>query len=133
MSIQRLVEGIDYRRVAHPKYKYQLLRMKRYNGTCLQGITLDHEYVNIKDTIIEIRKGYMWDGVSGFIDLDSMLGGSLVHDAMYQMLRADLLEPHHRSTADQLFKTIIKRDGTSKLLSWIAHTAVRALGGRHAA
>ena len=41
------------------------------------------------DGLLTINKGYAWDGPSGpTIDTKSFMRGSLVHDALYQLMRA---------------------------------------------
>jgi hypothetical protein len=49
-----------------------------------------------------IRAGYAWDGPSGpTFDTSSSMRGSLIHDALYQLLREGLLPPEARQAADR--------------------------------
>jgi len=72
-----------------------------------------------------IRRGYAWDGVSGGCpDFDAMMRGSLKHDALYQLMRMELLNVKWRETADSMFKRDSKIDGA---WHWFARRAYKAL------
>ena len=48
----------------------------------------EHPYASSKDSILEIKKGYAWDGASGpIINTQDTLVASLVHDVLYQAMR----------------------------------------------
>ena len=79
-----------------------------------------------------IFKGYRWDGPSGpAIDTENAMRASLVHDALYQLIRLGHIPPETRKTADQLFLKILKEDGVSFPRRWRFYLAVRCFGGRH--
>ncbi|MBL4587048.1 MAG: DUF1353 domain-containing protein [Flavobacteriales bacterium] len=68
---------------------------------------------------LTVLKGYAWDGPSGKVpDTKRNMRASLVHDAFYQLLRNEILEPEQRDVTDLLFKQMCKEDG---VWSWIAH------------
>jgi hypothetical protein len=72
-----------------------------------------------------IRSGYAWDGPSGpTFDTPSSIRGSLVHDALYQLLRAELLPIDARDIADQELYRICVEDGMWK---WRARLWLRAV------
>lgn len=59
-----------------------------------------------------IEKYYAWDGASGpTIDTKSSIRGSLVHDALYQLMRMELLDISWRPVADYILKSLCKTDG----------------------
>jgi hypothetical protein len=61
-----------------------------------------------------IRHGYAWDGPSGpTCDTRDSLRGSLVHDALYQLIREGLLEPDQRRNSDRELRDILIEDGMS--------------------
>jgi len=62
---------------------------------------------------LTIKKGYAWDGPSGpTIDTPSFMRGSLVHDALYQLMREDRLSRDTcRNAADRLLRDICRADG----------------------
>lgn len=52
-----------------------------------------------------IRHGYAWDGASGpTIDTKNTVIASLVHDALYQLMRMNLLDHSYRSVVDDLLE-----------------------------
>ena len=82
---------------------------------------------------IDFRQGYAWDGPSGpTIDTENSLRASLVHDALYQAIRAGGLPFSARRHADRVFRNLLCEDGMSWLRRWVWYFAVRLFGGRYA-
>jgi len=80
-----------------------------------------------------IRKGYSWDGPSGpTIDTKNFMRGSLVHDALYQLIREHVLPKDTRKRADEILKEICLQDGMSKFRAWYVYKAVRIAGASSA-
>jgi len=79
------------------------------------------------DGALEIGNGYAWDGPSGpTIDTKNFLRGSLVHDALYQLMReAGLDKATWRRTADEELVRICGLDGMSRVRRWWVLKAVR--------
>jgi len=85
------------------------------------------------DGMLLIRKGYAWDGASGpAIDTKNIIRGSLVHDALYQLLRQGNLDMSWREQADKDLKRICLEDGMSKLRAWYVYKCVRGFARRAA-
>ena len=79
---------------------------------------------------LRVRAGYSWDGCSGIIDTHCNLRASLVHDALYQLMRQKyLISRTHRKAADRIFKEICVEDGVSGIRSTIYYKVLRRLGG----
>lgn len=81
--------------------------------------------------ILKIRAGYAWDGPSGpTVDSPAFMRGSLVHDALYQMIRRGHLAPPDdwRLKADVLLREICAEDGMSWFRSRYVYAAVRLFG-----
>ena len=79
------------------------------------------------DGTITIKVGYAWDGPSGpAFDSPKYMRGSLVHDALYQLLRAKILDntPEHRRAANRTFFEILTQDKMFVLRRLIALLAV---------
>ena len=74
-------------------------------------------YISLSvDGILTIHSGYAWDGPSGpTIDTKNSMQGSLVHDALYQLIRMSLLSPHYRAPADRELERICIEDGMWKI------------------
>lgn len=74
---------------------------------------------------------YAWDGASGPTwDDKTNMRASLVHDALYQLMREELLDRKHRKYADELFRKMCIEDGMGKFRAWYYYRAVRIFGAR---
>jgi len=59
-----------------------------------------------------IRRGYAWDGPSGpTIDTHTFIRGSLVHDALYQLMRMGLIPVSLKEMADNVLHRMCREDG----------------------
>ena len=83
------------------------------------------------DGELYILEGYAWDGPSGpTIDTKNFMRGSLVHDALYQLMRQGHISPENwRKPADDLLIKICREDGMSALRAWWVYQGVRFGGG----
>lgn len=82
-----------------------------------------------KNGILEIYKGYAWDGPSGpTIDTKDFMRGSLVHDALYQLIREEKIERRFKEDADKILQKICREDGMNKFRAWYVYWAVRLFG-----
>jgi hypothetical protein len=95
-------------------YKYQL------KATCCISIDIKPatpihtQYINLDtEGKLTISQGYAWDGPSGpTIDTLTFMRGSLIHDALYQLMREGHLDHNvHRDAADRILQKICKEDG----------------------
>ena len=123
------VERIYYR----GGYQYQLGREYAVTVPEMIGAVLEArcDYLDlVSDGSLHIRAGYAWDGPSGpAIDTKNFMRGSLVHDALYQLLRAGLLGAQWREPADRALQRICREDGMSRLRAWWVYHGVRLGGG----
>jgi hypothetical protein len=76
---------------------------------------------------------YAWDGASFtpfkyFGTPTAWLTPSLVHDALYQLIREGLLDRQHRAAADRLFQDMLIERGVWRGLALVAYYAVRVCG-----
>ena len=83
------------------------------------------------DGRLSILAGYAWDGPSGpAIDTMNFMRGSLVHDALYQLMRDDHVDRDKwRVIADEELRRICIEDGMSRLRAWWVYQGVRFGGG----
>jgi hypothetical protein len=116
-----------YRRLH--RYKYQL--MKPYvHDVRIPGHAVDTDYLRLEeDGTLEIKKTYAWDGPSGPTrqTLDFMRG-SLIHDAVYQLIRMEVVPASYKDHADRLLQRICREDGMSWFRAWYVYLAVRWFG-----
>jgi hypothetical protein len=113
------------------EYKYQLANEYQINIAIIPKENIETEFINL-DTNgkLKVKKGYAWDGPSGpVIDTEENMRASLVHDALYQLMRNNKLSSRsHRKAADQLFKDICKSDGVSSFTASVYYKALRKFG-----
>jgi hypothetical protein len=79
---------------------------------------------------LTIKKGYAWDGVTGFLIVPKcFLRGSLVHDTFYQLMRLGVLDQAtNRILADSLLQKICLEDGVIRILATFVYFGARLLG-----
>lgn len=95
---------------------------------------IDTEYVSLSGTgVLSIRKGYAWDGPSGpTLDTRNALRGSLVHDALYQLIRLGHLPQRYRDRADDIFYSILIEDGMTRIRAALWRKTLGLFGGKNA-
>jgi hypothetical protein len=100
-------------------FKYQLTKRCIYKSPLL-GYKILTRYIQLEeDGTLTIYRGYCWDGPSGpTVDSKSFMRGSLVHDALYQLLREGHLPQSERFVADKILQYICLEDGMCKLRAW---------------
>ncbi len=91
------------------------------------------QYVGISQGILVIAARYAWDGASfmpykWFGTPKAWLTPSLVHDALYQLIREGLLDRQYREAADRLFRDMLIERGVWRIVAWGAYWAVRVFG-----
>jgi hypothetical protein len=130
-------------------YKYQLDQDYQVIIAITPERAISSDFISLQtDGLLTIGKGYAWDGPSGpAFDTKDFMRGSLVHDALYQLIReaapapslapATLRHPclshgldiSYRKLADQILQTICKEDGMSSLRACWVYLGVRFGGG----
>ncbi|MEC7119314.1 MAG: hypothetical protein VXW65_05350 [Pseudomonadota bacterium] len=122
---------ISYRKRKH--YKYVLDANYHLPTPICPPQRIELVPVLILDTTGEltIKAGYAWDGITGVPDLNSMLLPSLVHDALYQLMREGHLPQSARTYADELFRDLC-RERTYPWLAQLAYHVVNLFGARYA-
>jgi hypothetical protein len=98
-------------------YKYELMEQVR---VAVKGLPrIRHRYIAIcvdinpdnDNCLLAIHRGYAWDGASGpTFDDKTNMRASLVHDALYQLMREKLLSRSYRKYADELLRDMIIED-----------------------
>ena len=109
-------------------YKYQLKETYTVAIDVKPSLPINTEYIDLDVAgNLAIREGYAWDGPSGpTIDTLTFMRGSLVHDALYQLMRESHLDHAlYREVADRILQRICKQDGMWSLCAWLVYHAVR--------
>lgn len=116
-------------------YKYQLTAAYVTPTEIKPGHDIDIDFIALNTSgLLTIKKGYAWDGPSGpTVDTLNFMRGSLVHDALYQLMREGHLDNKHcREAADRLLQQLCTEDGMCAARAWWVYHGVR-LGGNPAA
>lgn len=94
-------------------YKYQLSVDHKQIVPIFPDIDILAQFIMLtKDGVLTIKSGYAWDGASGpTIDTKSSMRGSLLHDALYQLMRSMLLPHSWRSKVDDILFETCEEDG----------------------
>ena len=119
--------------IKESKYKYYL--KEEYNrdiGENFKRIEITSDFICLHNSILTVKKSYAWDELSGpTVDSDDTKDASLVHDALYQLMRECLLPRSLRKAADQLLYDLLIANGVSRIRAWYMYHGVRIFGGRH--
>lgn len=111
-------------------YKYKLTDSSSFDCE-ITGYEINHEFIKLTtEGVITISTGYAWDGASGPTrDSISSMQASLVHDALYQMFREELLPQKYVKQSDQLFRRMLVQDGMSRFRAWYWYRGLRLANG----
>ena len=120
-------------------YKYVLhenasVEIKLTLNSLAVGESIKNDFISVKKreggkALVTIKKGYAWDGPSGAVDTKSWMTGSLVHDALYQLMRDGLLSRKLRKEADKAMETInVEIGGMSRFRAWYSRVGVNLFG-----
>jgi len=115
-------------------YKYQLTtgHEERLSPE-LRGFGVVTDYVKITGGKLSIRAGYAWDGPSGpSIDTKTFMRGSLVHDALYQLMREGALPQTCRKFADRMLYKHCREDGMNWVRAKLVYAAVKLFAAKAA-
>lgn len=111
-------------------YKYQLQKSYSIRIPIEPPRDIETRFITLsRQGVLTIREGYAWDGPSGLtIDTATFMRGSLVHDALYQLMRDRHLDrAAHRKAADRILRELCRQDGMWALRAWYVYQAVRLL------
>lgn len=122
-------EGDEMKYIHYRKgYKYQIQKKYVVNIDITPKKEIDTDHIKLtKKGLLTIKKGYAWDGPSGpAIDTRNFMRGSLVHDALYQLMRERCLnKKKYRKLADKILRKMCKEDGMVFIRSFWVYIAVR--------
>ena len=121
------VRGIAYK----DGYRYQLQEGYSLEISIRPAAAVANDYIALDPQgALRIAKGYAWDGPSGpTLDTRNFMRGSLVHDALYQLMREGLLDHTiHREAADRILQSLCREDGMTALRAWWVYQGVRLFG-----
>jgi hypothetical protein len=109
-------------------HKYQLLeRWTEETGIASPTDSSHGQFLSLTaGGTLSIEAGYAWDGPSGpAVDTPTFMVASLVHDALYQMIRHGQLSASARAQADWTLYTVARRSGMPQWRALYCLVAVR--------
>jgi hypothetical protein len=111
-------------------YKYQLETTEKYDTGIKGSPALCEPFLELfANGKLVILRGYAWDGPSGpSFDTHNFMRGSLVHDALYQLMGRGNLSTGYKEKADRLLQQICIEDGMCSFRAWYVYQAVRFFG-----
>ncbi|CAM4186122.1 DUF1353 domain-containing protein [Vibrio neonatus] len=114
-------------------YKYQLAEQFVIKLEVFPPQAIEMEFISLNlDGWLTIRSGYAWDGPSGpVVDTTQNMRASLVHDALYQLLRCEYLPATAKDTADKIFEQLCINDGVNEFTAHMYYLGLK-LGGKPA-
>ena len=113
-------------------YKYQLASDYLMKTTIKPSEDVDTKFIKLDlNGNLTIVDGYAWDGPSGrVVDTKENMRASLVHDALYQLMRNRYITAKkYKDKADKLFKKICIEDGVPSKTAQIYYLGLK-LGGK---
>ncbi len=113
------------------KYKHQLESEYKIKISIQPRTDITTDFIDLDtEGNLLVKETYAWDGPSGPVkDTPKNLRASLVHDALYQLMRNEEISARtHRKAADQEFKRICKEDGVSNYWASIWYKGLRKFG-----
>ena len=115
-------------------YKYVLAEDHEVLTAIRPSVPIATEYVCLGlDGWLWLSHGYAWDGATGAVDTKTIRRGSLIHDALYQLMRLGLLPQSAREPSDRELRRVCLEDGMVALRAWWVYRGVRIGGGPSAA
>ena len=113
------------------EYKYQLASDYRIKISIRPSDDIVTDFIELTaGGALRLVSGYAWDGPSGtVVDTKENMRASLVHDALYQLMRnGELNTRTYRKPADKIFREICKEDGVSSFRANVFYKALRRYG-----
>lgn len=77
---------------------------------------------------LTVKEGYHYDGAIGAIDTDTIMLGSLGHDALYQLIELGILGKEFRKSSDKTLYNICRSEGMSWFRASYVYRTVRLVG-----
>ncbi len=109
-------------------WKYTLLEDYAIQTPIMDADGGDHWAYITPDGVLRLAAGFKWDGASGpAIDTETFMRASLVHDALYQLIRRGVI--YDRAAADAMLHDIAREDGMWAVRALYSYLAVRLFGG----
>lgn len=116
------------------KYKNESMVVESVKELC--ELMVVFPFIALQNGFITILSQYAWNGASFFLfswfgTPNSWLIPSLIHDALYQLMREGKLDAKYRPVVDAIFYRLLRERGVWYPIARLAYYAVR-IGGNYA-
>lgn len=113
-------------------YKYQLAEGYTQETAICPPNDIHTPFIRLTtDGYLMIAAGYAWDGATRAADTKNLMRATLVHDALYQLMRHEHLSRAHQHDADALFYQLMREDGVFTLRAYWIYLAVTFFGNAY--
>lgn len=113
-------------------YDYQLAEDIVFRTTIL-GQLIDTVRIRLEPTgLLTVREGYAFDGPTGCVHRKENMSASCLHDALYQLMRMELLPHRHWRAADYDYARQLRRCGAWGITVKINLAGLKFMGGKYA-
>ncbi len=112
-------------------YNYQLAKDYHFKTSIIPEQAVNNKFISLDlEGNLIVKNGYAWDGVSGPVkDTKKNLRASLVHDALYQLMRKEKISAEkYKDEADKIFRKICEKDGVPSALAKIYYNVLKKVG-----
>ena len=112
------------------RYKYQLADTYDIDVGIRPPANIHFNFIDLSVSgRLTINKGYAWDGATGLaFDTTNFMRASLVHDALYELMRNEKLDRKWQKDADSQMRHIGLQDGMAAIRIGIHCTSLRWFG-----
>lgn len=112
-------------------YRYQLRYDYHVQTSIRPLVEIDTYFIHLtRGGLLTIRRGFAWDGPSGpTIKTRNFMRGSLVHDALYWLMRNGHLLLTKRRRADRELYKMCREDGMTVCRAGVVYRALVLAGG----
>jgi len=125
-----LGQVIDYHEdlSADKKYRFTLAEDVLVE-TGILNYAFESDYLKLdKQGNLVMKNRYAWDGATGAKDTRAFIFPSALHDALYQLIRLNVLPTRYRAYADRLLRLAAIAQNMSGVKAWLAYFVVRFAG-----
>lgn len=110
--------------------KYQTTQVVYYDTKCYPKEDVHTKWLTLyTDGMMIIAAGYAWDGPSGpTLDTHTFMRGSLIHDALYELMRKGYLDRSFKKQADIHLRDICFEDNMFIIRIWWVYRGILNFG-----
>jgi len=114
-------------------YKYQLAAHEYFQTSFTPATKISVPRITLyPDGVMLVHEGYAWDGASGIVDRKTNLRASCGHDALYQLMRMEVLPYSEWAKADADFCRWLAEAGAYALTIKIDRYGLSLFKGKYA-